>query len=613
MKWTLIFAAIIIFNGAAIAADIRVEPSCWWIGMSKPNVQLMVYGKEIGELSPVISYKGVKVTGVTRVENKNYLFIDIAIDNGSALPGKFPITFKKNNVVVNSYQYELLTRSKDSSTREGFNESDVIYLVTPDRFANGNASNDHVSIMKEGVNRSDENGRHGGDIEGIINKIDYILDMGFTSLWLTPALENNQLNYSYHGYSITDFYQVDPRMGSNSLYKQLGEEAGRKGLKLIMDMVFNHCGSEHWWMKDLPTHDWINFTDSAVYTNHRKTVLQDPHAAPADYRQMVDGWFTKTMPDLNQRNPLLATYLIQNTLWWIEYAGLSGIRVDTYPYPDMNFMSQWTKEIMQAYPNFNIVGEEWSENPAIVSYWQRGKINRNGYVSYLPSLMDFPVQAALIKALNENQKYNAGGFIGLYEMIGNDFQYPNPNSLVVFADNHDIKRFYSLVNEDIGLFKLGMAFILTTRGIPQVLYGTEILKTGESHGKIRSDFPGGWAGDTVNAFTGEGLSAKQVEAMEFMRKLLMWRKSTKTLPGSKLMHFVPHDEVYIYFRYNEAGKMMVVLNKNEAAKQISLSQYADMLGTAKVGKDILTGKDISLTGELSIPAKSPLIIEWKTK
>jgi len=610
MKLKLIFVAFIFFATRVFADDIRVEPSCWWIGMSNPDVQLMLHGKDIGLLSPEINYPGVRITRVTQVENKNYLFIEMTIDRGAAVAGKFPIRLTKNSKAVATVQYELLQRANGSAMRAGFDESDVIYEIVPDRFSNGDSRNDRVTTLYEGVNRADENGRHGGDIQGIMNNLDYVQKMGFTSLWLTPLLENNQHDYSYHGYSITDFYQVDARFGTNQMYKQLCEKASEKGLKVIMDMVFNHCGLEHWWMKDLPSKDWINFADNPIYTNHRKTVFQDPHVSQTDYTQMVDGWFSKTMPDINQKNPLVARYLIQNTIWWIEYVGLSGIRVDTYPYPDMNFMSQWAAEVIKEYPRFNIVGEEWSENPAMVSFWQKGKINKNGYISNLPSLMDFPVQYSLIKALNESEKYNQGGFLGLYEMIANDFQYPAPDDLVVFADNHDIERVYSLVHGDADLLKLGMAFVLTTRGIPQVLYGTEILMAGQTHGTIRSDFPGGWEGDKVNAFTTTGLTKAQLDASEFMRKLLLWRKNAKVIVGSKLLHYRPRNEVYVYFRYNDHGKVMVVLNKNEAAQNINLSQFSEMIGTAQQGKNIITGDNVALTGTLSVPAKTPLIIEW---
>lgn len=608
MKKYLIIT-LLLFNLSNYGMNIKIEPAFWWIGMKNPQLQLMVYGDNISESSPEIKYEGVSITGVSKLSNKNYLFIDLFIDKDNTLPGKFKINFRKDNDIVNSFEYELLKRDSGSSDRSSFNHSDVIYLITPDRFANGDPSNDEVAGMKEGIDRKNENGRHGGDIQGIINNLDYVREMGFSSIWLTPVLENNQPDYSYHGYSITDFYHVDPRFGTNELYKKLCEKASQKGIKVIMDMIFNHCGLEHWWMKDLPSTDWMNFNDSVVFTNHRKTVLQDPHVSKPDLQQMVDGWFSKTMPDLNQRNDNLATYLIQNSIWWIEYAGLSGIRVDTYPYPDMHFMSEWTKRVTTEYPNFNIVGEDWSENPAIVSYWQKGKINKNGYVSYLPSLMDFPVQASLIKALNEKEKYNNGGLFNLYEMIANDFQYPNPNNLVVFADNHDIERFYSLVHEDIDLFKLGLTFILTTRGIPQILYGSELLITGETHGQIRSDFPGGWANDKINGFTSEGLTQKQIETQKFVKKLLQWRNSSLVMKSSNLTHYSPIGEVYVYFRYSDQGKIMIVLNMNSEPKKIDLSRYADMIGKSTIGKDILNGSNISLKRELSIPAKSSLIIE----
>jgi glycosidase len=613
MKRKLLMAVLLLLNLAAIANEIRVEPASWWIGMKNPSLQLMVYGKNISELNPVITNNGIRVTSVTRTDNNNYLFINLVIDKEQVRPGTIPIHFQKNNHDEIIFPFELLERKNGSSLRQGFNQSDVIYLITPDRFANGDRTNDKVPGMMEGINRQNENGRHGGDLQGILNHLDYISNMGFTSLWLTPILENNQQDYSYHGYSITDFYHVDPRMGTNELYKKVTEEASAKGIKMIMDMVFNHCGSGHWWMKDLPAKDWINYADAPQFTNHRKTVLQDPHVAKMDSVLLVDGWFAKTMPDLNQKNPLLATYLVQNTLWWIEYAGLSGVRVDTYPYPDMYFMSEWSKQVLNEYPNLNIVGEEWTENPAFVSYWQKGKINRNGYVSWLPSLMDFPVQASLIKALTEKEKYNSGGLYYLYEMLANDFQYPDADNLVVFADNHDIERFYSLVNQDYDLFKLGISFVLTSRGIPQLYYGTEALLTGESHGRIRSDMPGGWAGDKANVFNSTGLTTQQAEAQQFVKTLLQWRKGTEVLKGSKLLHYRPRNEMYVYFRYNNKGKVMVILNKNSENQKLDLSQFADIIGKAGEGKDIIHGSTVKLKGELDIPAKTPVIIEFKNQ
>lgn len=607
MRRNLILFIILVFHISVFGKDLRIEPSFWWVGMKNPNLQLIVYGTNISELTPIVHYDGVTLVKVSKVENKNYLFINLQIDK-KTLPGRFDIDLMKGEKKETCFTYELLNRESGSFTRTSFNTSDVIYLISPDRFSNGNKSNDSISGMREGVDRQNENGRHGGDIQGIINHLDFIHDMGYTSIWITPVLENNQPNYSYHGYAITDFYKVDPRFGSNELYKELSESAKKKGIKLIMDMVFNHCGSEHWWMKDLPSKDWINFSDTLVFTSHKKTVLQDPHVSPSDYKEMVDGWFTKLMPDLNQRNALLSTYLIQNSIWWVEYAGLAGIRVDTYSYPDSQFMSNWTCRVMEEYPNLNIVGEEWNENPAIVSYWQKGKVNANGYMSCLPGLMDFPLQSSFNKGLTESEQYN-NGFIKPYEVLANDFLYPNSNNLVVFPDNHDMPRFYTQVLNDKDLVKIGLAFYLTTRGIPQIFYGTEMLLTGSTHGQARCDFPGGWTDDSVNVFTETGLSPEQSEVKDFMKKLLNWRKNSSVIANGKLMHYAPKDGVYVYFRYSDDKKVMVILNKNDNASTVDLKRFSEMLNGTSLAIDAINGSKVELCNKLKVPAKSPMILE----
>lgn len=611
MKTKLLAVLAFLLSGQLFAQSLRVEPANWWVGMRIPQLQLLIYGKDIASTTPQFSYPGVTLQRVTRVENSNYLFLDIYIDNARTVPGRFDILFQKNNKTVNKYTYELMAREANSASRASFTPADVMYLITPDRFANGDPANDKVVSLKEGVTRADENGRHGGDLKGVMDHLDYIRDMGFTAIWMTPVLQNDQPNYSYHGYSITDFYAVDARMGSNQQYKELSEKATRLGIKVVMDMVFNHCGSEHWWMKDLPSSDWINFSDNIQYTNHRKTVTQDPHVAKNDSILLSDGWFSKTMPDLNQKNPLMAAYLIQNSIWWIEYAGLGGIRVDTYPYPDMYFMADWTKRIATEYPHMNIVGEEWSENPASVAYWQRGKKNQNGYVSWLPSLMDFPVQGALIRALSEEEKYNAGGFLYLYDILANDFQYANSDNLVVFADNHDIHRLYNQVGKDTGLVKLALAFVLTSRGIPQLMYGTELNIEGQTHGQIRSDFPGGWPGDAVNAFLGKGLTPEQLSIQAFVKKLVRWRRQHPVLSDGRLVHYRPLKEAYVYIRYNDKGKVLVVLNKNKTPLSLDLAPYRAELGASRQGMDVLTGNILSLDQPVAVPARSPLIIEIK--
>ena len=606
-----IFLFLLLYLGMGAQNQIsRIEPPNWWAGMKNPALQLMVHGQNISDLDPTILYRGVHIKQIIKVPNPNYLFIDLHIDEHTSA-GTFTIQFKKGGKTVESHDYELQAREEGSAQREGFNNSDVLYLITPDRFANGDASNDNIAGLKETLNRTNKGGRHGGDIEGIKQHLGYLKDLGFTAIWLNPVLENDMEIYSYHGYSTTDYYKIDPRFGSNATYQKFCKEAKDQGVKMIMDIIVNHCGSEHWWMNDLPTDDWLNYNEGEyVQTNHRKTVIQDPHVSQIDYKMMVDGWFVKTMPDLNQRNPLLASYLIQNSIWWIEYAHLAGIRMDTYPYPHQWFMTDWTKAIMEEYPDFNIVGEEWNNNPAIVAYWQRGKNNPNGYTSDLRSLMDFPVQVACTEALVEEESWGKG-WIKLYEMIANDFQYADPDNLVIFPDNHDMQRFYSQINEDFDLFKLGIAFYLTSRGIPQFYYGTEILMTSSGdHGIIRTDFPGGWAGDKVNARTNAGLSDQQIAAKNYFKNLLQWRKDKSVIHTGKLMHFTPHDGVYVYFRYNADEKVMVVLNKGEK-KSLELGRFSEMLGGIKTGKDIISGQSHSLETSLTLPAKAALILELK--
>lgn len=590
----------------------RVEPTFWWVGMKNPTVQLMVHGQEIAATEITLNYPGVKIKTISRQENPNYVFIDLVI-SPEAKAGSFPIQFRKSKKEVVSYNYDLKNREPNSANRKGFDGSDVIYLITPDRFVNGNPDNDAVAGMKELPNRTNMNGRHGGDIQGIKNSLDYLSKLGFTSVWLNPVLENNMTEISYHGYSTTDFYKVDPRYGTNEEYRELGKAVHQKGMKLMMDMIFNHIGSEHWWMDDMPSADWLNFYPEYKITSHRRTVNQDPYASEADKRLMADGWFVPTMPDLNQRNQFVSNYLIQNSIWWTEYLGLDGIRMDTYPYPDKYAMADWTKRIMDEYPDFYIVGEEWTTNPAVVSYWQKGKINQDGYVSYLPGLMDFPLNNAVIQSLKNPESWG-GGLVTLYEALANDFLYADPDKLVIFPDNHDMSRIYSQLGENFDLLKMSIAYYATTRGIPQIFYGTEILMSNpgtEEHGVIRSDFPGGWAGDQVNAFTGSGLSEKQKQAQEFFSKILNWRKNSEVIHSGKLKHFAPENGVYVYFRYNQNQKVMVVMNKNAQEKSIDTNRFSEILGDSSSGKEVISGTTITDLKNLKVPAMSAMIIELK--
>jgi glycosidase len=587
----------------------RVEPQFWWAGMKSPELQLMVYGNKISETNVSLNYPGVELVSTTKVHSPNYLFVNLRLAE-NVQPGKFEIQFTKEDKVVQSYIYELKAREKGSANRTGFNSSDVIYLITPDRFINGNPNNDWVEGMKEKPNRNDKDGRHGGDIQGIINSLDYLQKMGFTAVWLNPVLENNMTQVSYHGYSTTDFYKVDPRYGTNEEYRKLNDELDKRGMKLIMDMIFNHCGSEHWWMEDLPMNDWINNYPEYIITSHRRTVNQDPHASEADRNVMVDGWFVPTMPDLNQRNPFMEKYLIQNSIWWIEFVGLEGIRQDTWPYPDKNMMTTWTKQVLEEYANFNIVGEEWAMNPAIVSYWQKGKVNSDGYECFLPSLMDFPLQNAVSAGLRNDESWDSG-LIQIYESLANDFLYTDADNLVIFPDNHDMSRFYVQVGEDVDLLKMGVALFLTMRGIPQIYYGTEILMRheGGEHGNIRADFPGGWQGDKIDALTGAGLSTEQKEMQSYISKIQNWRKEKSIIHKGKLMHFVPQDGVYTYFRYNKNEVVMVMLNKNITEKTVATNRFSEIIKDFKTGLEIITHKRIEDISEIKIPAKTAVIVE----
>lgn len=609
MKRIILAFCLIWLAFTAFPAGIeRVEPMFWWSGMKNPHLQLLIYGKDIGNTRVTVDYPGVVLRSVSQVENPNYLFIDLMLHN--TRPGTFPIRFTTGGKVVAEYNYELKQREPGSAEREGFTAADAMYLIMPDRFANGNPANDYVAGMQEKPNRSFRGGRHGGDIQGLTDNLDYIAGMGFTAIWLNPLLENDQPSYSYHGYSTTDFYKVDARYGSNEEYRAFALKARDKGIKLIMDMIFNHCGSEHWWMKDLPSADWINQYPDYQITNHVKTLVQDPNGSQYDRSQMLDGWFVPTMPDLNQKNPFMATYLIQNSIWWIEYANLSGIRMDTYPYPDKEVMAEWNLRVLEEYPRFTNVGEEWHNNPAIVSYWQKGKKNLDGYDGQIPSMMDFPLQNAVSRGLSEP---GTGGLMQIYDALAMDFQYPDPLNLVIFPDNHDMSRFYMQVNEDYDLFRMGIAYFLTTRGIPQIFYGTEVLMThpGDDHGDIRADFPGGWKGDKVNGFTGAGLTPRQKEAQEFIRKLLHWRKDKDVIHSGKTTHFLPFDGMYVYFRHNEEDLVMVVLNKNSTQTAMKTERLAEMLTGKTSAREIITGKTFPSLGELILPARSVSVFEIK--
>jgi glycosidase len=610
-KFLLAVFCISVISGVK-AQHIKIEPMNWWVGMNNPSLQLMVHAAGAGEMIPSLNYPGVTIIKIHKADSKNYLFIDLLVSKNTK-PGCFPIHFKKEGKVVYTFSYEILQRKPDASRTKGFSSADVIYLITPDRFANGDADNDVVGTMRENrIDRKNDYGRHGGDIRGIINSLDYIAGMGFTAIWPTPLLENDMKESSYHGYAITDYYKVDPRFGTLEEYKELADKCRQKGLKLVFDGVVNHTGSQYWWMNDLPFKNWINYPDSHRITNHRRTVNQDLYAAESDKELMVRGWFVETMPDLNQSNPFLTEFLIQNTIWWIETLSLGGIRQDTYPYSQKKFLEQWSCRIMNEYPLFSITGEEWSTNPLIAAYWQKGKTNTTGYSGCLKSPMDFPLQQALWQSLTEPEAWDKG-IVKLYEALANDFVYANPKDLLVFGDNHDMNRILTFLNNDVDLLQMAMTYILTIRGIPQVYYGTEVLmensaKPGD-HGLIRSDFPGGWQGDRSSAFTGDGLSADQLRIQAYLKKLLNWRKDKKVIHEGSTLHFAPYNGVYVYFRYTRQEKVMVVLNKNDKQTQLTTSRFNELLKGYKQAFNVLTGEQFSLQEMITLPAKSATVWE----
>jgi glycosidase len=595
---------------APLPAIERVEPPFWWSGMHNKDLQLLVHGDGIAGLEPSLSCPGLRLASVTRVANRNYLFINLVVGS-DARPGTCDIVFSGAGKRLH-YAYRILAREPGSAERPGFSGRDAIYELMPDRFANGNPSNDSAPALADKLDRSKDHGRHGGDIQGIIDHLDYIAGLGFTQLWPTPLVENDMPAASYHGYAATDHYKIDPRYGSNEDYLRLSREARKRGIGLIQDVVLSHIGGGHWWMKDMPTPDWINHGGKFAPTHHHRVAVQDKYASQQDAEDFTRGWFSPGMPDLNQTNPLVANYLIQNHIWWIEHAGLSGLRIDTFGYSDSAFLTEYTRRVMAEYPNLNMVGEEWSLLPPVVAHWQRGKANFDGYTSTMPSMMDFPMSEAMRSALSGSKEiWNT--FNEVYETLSLDYLYPEPNKLVLFAGNHDMARIYSVAGEDFDRYQMDIAFVMTMPRIPQFYTGDEILMTSATKGRddasYRRDFPGGWAGDKVNAFTAAGLTPRQREAQEFVRKLVNWRKATPVIHHGKMMHYGPEENTYVYFRYDEHDKVMVAFNADSKEVALPTARFHEMLDGVASGVDVLTGKTYDLTRALTLPPHATVILQ----
>ncbi len=607
-----ILALFLLFNFISNAQIDRVEPPFWWSDMNLSEVQIMFYGKNINQNEISVS-NGLTIKSIQKTENPNYLFVTIDTKNVAAQ--EFVFTFK-NGKKSFTQNYSLKARRENSKFRKSYDSSDVIYLIMPDRFANGNPNNDNSKSTKEISNRSLPGGRHGGDIEGLIKNLDYIKELGATAVWPTPLCEDNDEAYSYHGYAQSDVYKIDPRYGTNEEYVKLSAELHRRGMKNIMDYVTNHWGWKHWMYNDLPTYNWIHQFPGYSQSNYRMTTQFDKNASKIDSKQCMDGWFVPSMPDLNQSNPMVLNYLTQNAIWWIEYADLDGFRVDTYSYNDKEGISKWTKAITDEYPHFNIVGEVWMHDQAQMSYWQKdSKIGAiQSYNSNLPSVMDFTLHDAIGNVFNEDRQSWDRGMIQVYDNFANDFLYPNPNNLLVFAENHDTGRFNEIYKSDFKKYQMAMTLIATVRGIPQLYYGSEIGMKGDK-GKgdadIRRDFPGGWNGDANNAFTKEGRTAEQQKFFDFSSKLFTWRKSKEVIHSGKMTHYVPDNNVYVYFRYNEKESVMVIINNNSDKQTIKTNRFKESIQNLKSGKEVLSGKTFDLNNDIEIEGKSALILELK--
>ncbi len=609
----LLLTAFVAINLTAMAATKnviqRIDPTDWYVGMKNPSLQLMVYGKGIGTLREVTTdYPGVTVDSVVRLDSPNYLLVYLNLSG--AQPGTMTLSFSEERGArkVQRVQYRLKAREMSGDQRQGFTNADVLYMLMPDRFAQGAG---HRSQLK-GMNayredRTQPSLRHGGDLEGIREHLDYFCDLGVTALWLTPVLENNSADTddgfsTYHGYATTDYYRVDPRFGTNADYRRLVDEAHGRGLKVVMDMIFNHCGIDHPWLKDLPAKDWLNQPGYGLQTSYKLTPVMDPYASEVDLRETVEGWFVPSMPDLNQHNPHLMRYLIQNSFWWIETVGIDGIRMDTYPYAYADAMAQWMKELNDEYPNFNVVGETWVTEPAYTAAWQRE----------LKTVMDFSFFDKLNQAKNEETDEWWQGLNRLYNSFVYDYLYSNPSNVMAFIDNHDTDRFLGEGHDTLAL-KQALALLMTVKRIPQLYYGTEILMNGtkaKTDGDVRKDFPGGFPGDQRNAFTREGRTQAQQQMFQWLSRLLHWRQDNPVISRGTMKQFIPYKGVYVIARQLEGKTVLTVLNGTSQPAVMEVGRYREVIGAAARVRDILTGRYVDLSSDLQLRPRQTLILQF---
>lgn len=596
---------------AALTVD-RVEPPYWWAGMNNDTVQVMLAGSGIGSATASVDYPGVKiiedVEGVT--DNYKILYLTIA-DN--AVPGDMKIKLTPAQGKGTTVDFPLRARTWKGTDNPGFDASDVLYLIMPDRFADGNPSNNDIEMKYNyRYDRKNNNARHGGDVAGIRNNLPYIDSLGVTAVWVNPVLENDIHGGSYHGYSTTDYYNIDKRFGTNEEWREFVEDAHGRGIKVVMDMIFNHSGSTHPWMSDMPMADWYNHPDGKVMTNHRLVTIHDPYASEKDMDEVVNGWFTRGMPDLNQRNKHMMNYLIQNSIFWIEDSHIDGIRMDTYPYADLQEMGRWIAEVEREYPNFNIVGECWYPLESSEAFWQRNsavnKVNPN-----LKTVMDFKYPLSGKKAFFEKTADRNGGFNIIYDHLAQDFIFPNTDFILTFLDNHDTDRFLDSIPTDLGSWRQAMAFLLTSRGIPQIYYGTEILMNGTrakgGDGNVRRDMPGGFPGDEVSVLDFSGMTDQQREAFNYLSKLLHWRKGNDVIAKGKLKHFIPTKGQYIYERRLGDRAVQVILNGTDEPQNLIAERITEILPTGTVRRDVITGEEVTISPELVLEPRAVLILE----
>ena len=624
----------------------RVEPLSWWTGMRTP-LQLMIQGPDVSACDvSVEGLQNIHVEAVHKADSPNYLFVDVYV-GVTAKPGTCWLVFSKDGEPVFKYPYLIRERAEGSADRKSYTTEDMIYLIMPDRFANGDAANDtgwsggayddgsalpwNVPATPDAVDRKDPVARHGGDLKGMTEHLDYVAELGATAIWNTPLLLDNQPHESYHGYACGDYYHIDPRFGDNAMYKDFVDQAHARGIKVIMDIVTNHCGTAHWWMEDTPFKDWIHRFPEYMQMNALFSVYMDPNGAQTDLQRQESGWFVPSMPDMNLDNPFVLQYFKQWAVWWTEYAGLDGLRVDTYPYNEPGPMSEWCKAVREEYPNINIVGECWDMNIPQVAYWQTGNPNKNGFDSNLPSIMDFPLQSAMITALCEDQVWWSEGMTRVYSVLAQDFVYTDLDNMMIFFANHDHARTGDILRQDPSRMKLILAMLATLRGIPQLYYGDEMMflerKDCQSHdGAKRIDFPGGWEGDAEQLFTAEGRAAaggplyrSAADLHDYTARLFNWRKGCKAVQHGKTLHFLHRknegvrnitDNAYSYFRYTDDDTVFVYINNNPEPRALDWSHYSEFVSGPVSGTNVITGEPVLLQDGLEIPARSALIVEY---